>query len=286
MDRLGGRAGTGDARSLRPVFRNAVPPIAVNPALAVARRNRPPPTAGDAAPPFFLQLRAGHGVLGSAAGRTSAGHLKTTNTMKHPLRSFLLAAACAAGLALATTLACAAEPGYVDFGPALAGISSTKCVEVNLPEPLLAFAATLAKGKDADAAALIKDLRQVRVNVLGLDEKNRGELTAHMQKIRADLAAQGWLRAVTVQDNGDDVSVLVKLGADSAVEGLTVTVLSKSNDAVFVNIVGNIDPARIAAIGERYGIDHLKQIHCKPAGAPCAPAAPAAPATADTAAKG
>jgi hypothetical protein len=200
--------------------------------------------------------------------------------MKHPLRSALLATASAVGLAFSTALATAAEPGYVDFGPSLAGISSTKCVEVNLPEPLLAFAATIAKGQDADAAALIKDLRQVRVNVLGLDEKNRGELTARMQKIRSDLAAQGWLRAVTVQDNGDDVSVLVKLGADSTVEGLTITVLSKSNDAVFVNIVGNIDPARIAAIGERYGIEHLKKIHCKPHAAPAAPATPAEPAPA------
>ena len=198
--------------------------------------------------------------------------------MKHPLRSILLAAACAAGLVITATIATAAEPGFVDFGAALAGVSSTKCVEVNLPEPLLAFAATVAKGHDADAAALIKDLKQVRVNVLGIDDKNRAELTARMQKIRADLASEGWLRAVTVQDNGDDVAVLVKLGGNSAVEGLAITVLAKNNEAVFVNIVGNIDPARITAIGERYGIDHLKRIQCKPHAAPATPEAPTTPA--------
>ena len=244
------------------------------------RRSTPPwlrPAGNGIAPPLFLQLRAVHGVIEATGGLTNADHLKTTTTMKHPLRSALLATACAAALAFSATRVTAAEPGFVDFGPALTGIPSTKCVDVNLPEPLLAFAATVAKGRDADAAALIKDLRQVRVNVLGMDEKNRGELTARMQKIRTDLAAQGWLRAVTVQDNGDDVSVLVKLGANSTVEGLTVTVLSKSNDAVFVNIVGNIDPARLAAIGERYGIDHLKTIHCKPHAAPGAPETPAVP---------
>ncbi len=196
--------------------------------------------------------------------------------MKSDLRSFVLATACAAGLALSATFATAAEPGFVDFGPALAGASSTKNVEINLPEPLLNFAATIAKGQDADAAALIKDLKQVRVNVLGMDDKNRADLTARVQKIRADLAAQGWLRAVNVQDNGDDVAVFFKLGHNSTIEGLTVTVLSRNSDAVFVNIVGNIDPARIAAIGEKYGIDHLKNIHCQPA-APAAPAAPTAP---------
>lgn len=194
--------------------------------------------------------------------------------MKSVLRSTLLAAACAAGLALAS--ATAAEPGFVDFGPALAGAASTKCVEINLPEPLLNFAAVLAKGKDADAAALIKDLRQIRVNVLGLDDQNRADITARVQKVRTELAAQGWHRAVNVQDNGDDVAVFVKLGRDSAIEGLTVTVLAKSDDAVFVNIVGNIDPARIAALGERYGIDHLANIHCNPP-APAVPEAAAAP---------
>jgi hypothetical protein len=196
--------------------------------------------------------------------------------MKSDLRSFVLATVCAAGLALSATFATAAEPGYIDFGPALTGASSTRNIEINLPEPLLAFAATLAKGHEPDAAALIKDLKQVRVNVLGLDDKNRADLTARVQKIRTDLAAQGWLRAVNVQDNGDDVAVLVKMGRNSAIEGLAVTVLSKSNDAVFVNIVGNIDPARIAALGEKYGIDHLKNIHCQPA-APEAPTAPSAP---------
>jgi hypothetical protein len=107
---------------------------------------------------------------------------KHTNHMKHPLRSILLAAACTAGLVITANNATAAEPGYVDFGAALAGVSSTKCVEVNLPEPLLAFAATVAKGHDADAAALIKDLRQVRVNVLGIARQE--PLRAHRPACR------------------------------------------------------------------------------------------------------
>ncbi|MFT3830692.1 MAG: DUF4252 domain-containing protein [Opitutaceae bacterium] len=195
--------------------------------------------------------------------------------MKSALRSTLLAAACAASLAFASLNASAAEPGFVDFTAALSGVASTQNVEINLPEPLLTFAATIAKCQDADAAALLKDLKHVRVNVLGLDDKNRAELTARMQKIRGDLAEQGWHRAVNVRDNGDDVAVLVKLGRNSAIEGLTVTVLGKDGEAVFVNIVGNIDPSRIAAIGERYGLEHLKKIHCDSPAAPTAPAATA-----------
>ncbi|MBK8474827.1 MAG: DUF4252 domain-containing protein [Opitutaceae bacterium] len=193
--------------------------------------------------------------------------------MKSSLLSFLLVAACAVGLAFSSTAVFAADSGEIDFGTLLAGAVGTKTVEINLPEPLLAFAATIAKCQDADAAALIKELKHIRVNVLGMDDKNRADISARVQKIRTELAAKGWLRAVNVQDNGDDVAVLIKIGNGSIIEGLAVTVLSKNNEAVFVNIVGNIDPVRIAAIGEKYGIDHLKKVHCKPA-APVAPAAP------------
>lgn len=200
--------------------------------------------------------------------------------MNISLRSSLLAAACAVGLAFSATAVSvsAADAGEIDFGPLLAGAVGTKTVEINLPEPLLAFAATIAKCQDADAAALIKDLKHIRVNVLGMDDKNRADITARVQKIRSELAAKGWLRAVNVQDNGDDVAVLIKIGSRSVIEGLAVTVLGKNSEAVFVNIVGNIDPVRIAAIGEKYGIDHLKKVHCKPVGASSAPEAPVVPA--------
>ncbi len=200
--------------------------------------------------------------------------------MKSALRSTLLAAACAVGLALTATTR-AAEAGEIDFGPALEGLSSKQCVDINLPKALLDFAAVIAKTQEPDAAALIKDLKEVRVHVRTIYEKNRGELTSRVNKIRHDLVARGWHRAVNVQDNGDDVAVMVKVGPKSAIEGLAVTVLGKNNEAVFVNIVGNIDPSRIAALGEKYGIDPLKEIRCAPEKTtPAAPTAPEAPTTA------
>lgn len=200
--------------------------------------------------------------------------------MKATLRSTLFAAACAAGLIFTSTIR-AAEAGEIEFGPVLEGISSKQCVEVNLPEPLLNFAAVIAKSQEPDAAALIKDLKHVRVHVLGIDDKNRDEIASRVHKIRDDLAARGWHRAVNVQDNGDDVAVMVKLGPKSAIEGLAITVLGKDNEAVFVNIVGSIDPSRIAALGEKYGIDPLKEIRCAPEKTtPAAPMAPEAPTTA------
>jgi hypothetical protein len=45
-----------------------------------------------------------------------------------------------------------------------------------------------------------------------------------------------------------------------AVQGVVVTVTDGNKEAVFVNVVGNIQVDKLATIGERFGIDPLKHI--------------------------
>jgi hypothetical protein len=45
-----------------------------------------------------------------------------------------------------------------------------------------------------------------------------------------------------------------------AVEGVVVTVLDGKKQAVLINIVGDIRPEKLGAIGERFNIDPLKQL--------------------------
>ena len=65
---------------------------------------------------------------------------------------------------------------------------------------------------------------------------------------------------VTVLDKADDVGVFIKAKGADVVEGLVVTVLSGNKEAVFVNIVGDIRPDRLATIGERFNIEPLKHL--------------------------
>jgi len=188
--------------------------------------------------------------------------------MNRSLRFLLSTAALTALLATRTFAAESASAGYVDFGKFIAADHDGKYVEVNIKENLLAFTAAIAKTQEPDLAKLIGGLKLIRVNVVGVDEKNRGDVTARIGKVRTELEAQGWERTVTVRDNGDDVAIFVKSGKGSVIEGLVVTVLGRNQEAVFVNIVGNIDPEQIATNAAKFDIPQLKdlpKIHKAPA---------------------
>ena len=102
---------------------------------------------------------------------------------------------------------------------------------------------------------------------MGYNDKTREETAAHIESIRHELETQGWSRIVTARENrhDGDVAVFVKTNSNDGIDGLVVTVLdSNEKHAVFVNIVGDIKPDEIAAIGKRYHIDPLEHLELSP----------------------
>jgi len=170
--------------------------------------------------------------------------------------------------ALAATLSAAEPaPGYVDFGKIMPSAEG-KYVEVNIPQGLLKFAAMFASKQEPQAAEVLGNLKQVRVNVVELSDANRSQIIERVKAVRQELETQGWLQVVTVreQPKGDDVQIYTKTRGEEAIEGLVVTVISGHDEVVLVNIVGDIRPEQIATLAERFNIDPLKKINLpKPA---------------------
>jgi hypothetical protein len=180
--------------------------------------------------------------------------------MKLPFRSSLAAATLS--LASLASLSAADEPGYFDFGKFAVG-SDSKFVEVNLQSGLIKFAAKLAASHEPDAAELLKNIRHVRVNVVGLDASNQASTLARMESIRSDLEKKGWEKIVTARDpkakGSDDVAVFVK-STDETIQGIVVTVVEHKGTAVFVNVVGNIRAEELAKLGEKLDIKPLSKL--------------------------
>ncbi len=152
--------------------------------------------------------------------------------------------------------------GYVDFGRIVPS-SDGRFVEVNLSPGLLKFAAACAAKTEPQAAALLGNLRHVRVNVVELNDGNRTPTIERVQAIRRELEAQGWISLANVreQPKGDDVQIFAKMRGEEAIEGLAVTVISGSREVVLVNIVGEIKPDQIATLAERFHLDPLKDVN-------------------------
>jgi hypothetical protein len=69
-----------------------------------------------------------------------------------------------------------------------------------------------------------------------------------------------WERLVTVIKDKEDVGIFMKMSGAEVVEGVVVTVLSGDGQAVFVNVVGDIRPDKLATVGERFNIEPLKHL--------------------------
>ncbi|HVT71561.1 MAG TPA: DUF4252 domain-containing protein [Lacunisphaera sp.] len=179
------------------------------------------------------------------------------------LRSLLVAG----GLSVAvSTFASAAEPeaGAVDIGQLMPSAKG-QFVEVNLSHSMLKFAAKLTARQEPETADLIRNLKSIRVNVVGMDDSNRTATIDKIEAVRHKLETQGWTKMVMVRDEngGDNVNVHVLQHDEDNIDGLVVTVIDREGQAVFVNIVGNINADQIAKIADKFDIEPLKKVHVK-----------------------
>lgn len=168
-------------------------------------------------------------------------------------------------LTLASTLLVAARaeevsPGWVDFGRLAAPAGGGQFVEINLKSGLLGLAARITESDEPEIANLLRGLQAVRVNVVGLDEANRSTLRERLLDLGRELDGKGWERIVSVQEKGHQVGVYLKHRGEEAIEGVVVTVIDNDKQAVFINVVGDIRPEKIALLGEKLDIEPLKKV--------------------------
>lgn len=153
-----------------------------------------------------------------------------------------------------------ATPGQVDFGKFSPPASGGQFVEVNISSNLIAMAVRLGAAAQPEIADVLQGLKGIRVTVIGLDDENRADIQKRVKTIRGELDGQGWDRVVVVQQKDQDVVVHIRTRGGESVEGIAVTVLADNQQAVLVNVIGDLKPEKLALIGEKFNIEPLKKI--------------------------
>jgi len=179
--------------------------------------------------------------------------------MKTMLRYPLAVAALAAGVSF--NVLAGPPPGQVDFGKFTPPGDDGQFVEIQINSNLLSLAAQVVENQQPETAKLLRSVQLVHVNVVGLTDENRAELTKRVRQIRHDLDARGWDHNVAVQGrDGKDVGIYTKTRGGEALAGLVITVIDAKDQVVLINIVGDIRPEQVAALGEKLDIEPLKDI--------------------------
>ncbi len=72
------------------------------------------------------------------------------------------------------------------------------------------------------------------------------------------LKADGWETVVKVREDDEFVDMFLKTNGD-VIEGMVVMVIDEDDEAVFVNIIGEIDPEQIGRLGNKFNVGGLRR---------------------------
>lgn len=142
--------------------------------------------------------------------------------------------------------------GYVDFGE-LSSVYGEPKVRINIGKKLLWFVGLVAKHGDKDVAELLKKLDGVRVEVYKLDHNTDAAVNV-VKDVSAQLQARDWEPIISIQEEDEQVRIYVKM-SEEEINGLVVMVVKPGDEAVFINIIGDIDPAQVGKVTQALDID-------------------------------
>lgn len=149
------------------------------------------------------------------------------------------------------------DPGYVDLDAIEGWFDKEPSIIVNVKGALLDLVAEASRYEDPDLADLLRKLKSVQVRGYNLRWADFERVQQQTKVLARRLEAQGWDTVVRVRDDDEDVNIHVRVD-DGAIAGMVVMVISPDDDeTVFVNIVGEIDPAQIGRLGRKFDIEPL-----------------------------
>lgn len=146
-----------------------------------------------------------------------------------------------------------AQPGYVDFGDLSALLGEEPKVEVMLGGPLITFLAEASRGEDPEMADMLSGLTAIRVHVFELDNGDTKAARERVEELSRRLVQDNWQRTVKVNDKDSPVNMFVRTDGNN-IAGLAVMVVSGDSEAVFINIVGNVDPVALGRLASKFGV--------------------------------
>ncbi len=158
---------------------------------------------------------------------------------------------------LAVTSVHAKSDGQVDFADLSSHYGEPK-VEINLTANLMKMAGSFAQSEEPEVAKMLSNLEFVKVRVYSL----KGEFDKandSIESLSKTLKADNWETLVTVNDNEEHQNVRIfSKSTNDVIDGFVVMVVSpekEDGEAVFINIVGSIDPKQIAKITDNLDIN-------------------------------
>jgi hypothetical protein len=160
-------------------------------------------------------------------------------------------------LLLGGVLAAAAASAQGDFPfDRIPGLDAEPTVGIDLSPELMRFFNSAALGADGDAAAAFEGITHVRLRVYEGIADNFADVLRFVDDATQRLERDGWHAVVRVNEDDERVRIYMKPGANGLLSGLTL-MITEPDEAVFINVAGDIEPARLGRVAAVVGMDGM-----------------------------
>jgi hypothetical protein len=150
------------------------------------------------------------------------------------------------------------HPGYVDFDVLKIFGDRQPKVEVSLRQPMLKMASKITEKDNPELFKALEKLSLIRVYVFDADSEFVKKFNTESAKTIKKLDNTGWERVVSVHEDDESAYIYLRPSKDSKlVYGIAVIAVEKDDEAVFVNIVGEINPDDVGQLGKYMDIEQL-----------------------------
>ena len=136
---------------------------------------------------------------------------------------------------------------------------ASEAVTVSLDGNLLQLASRFLSSDDPDQAQIKKLVASLKgVYVRNFEFEKTGEYQASdLEPIRNQLRDPKWKNIVQVRGH-DNADVLLRQEDEHTISGLVV-IVAEPKELTIVNIIGTLDPERLADLGGEFGIPRLEK---------------------------
>lgn len=149
------------------------------------------------------------------------------------------------------------EPGYVDLEWIEIPDSAEEVQDIDLTSMLKDIARDVRADGNDELADLVAMIRGLRVKWFSVGDG--GEVEPAVDKVLKQLKKDGWQRIVYVKDGNELVSVHVMNNDDGTIVGVTLVYYEPGDSAGFVNLIGDIDIAKLISMAGEIDIDDLDE---------------------------
>lgn len=150
------------------------------------------------------------------------------------------------------------NPDYYNFDKLDSYNKLGKKAEIALSRPLLELASKMDTSEDNQLSELLKNLFFIRIDVFPVTDKNIGKFQSIISKISDELQSKKWSQLAYVKEKKEIFEIYARLKKDK-LSGIVVMVLGPK-EAVFSNIVGEIDLNQIGKLGSNFNIPKLDEL--------------------------